>query len=300
MGSEIVDILRESVAAEWVRLVGLTPRLAVALVVVVLFVLAGRLLGRGMVRVLTRGKLPATHVAFFRGLVVWAVALVGLLVALNVLGLQGAAAGLLAGGGITAVALGFAFRGIGENLLAGLFLAFSRPFERGHLIQSNSFVGEVRGIELRHTHIRTADGKDVFIPSSQIFNEPLVNFTRDGLRRGSFVIGIDYADDTSAARRALADKTSRVGGVLPEPKPAASVSAMTPNYVELEVSFWVNVFERGVSLVAVRSAVMEACRLALMEAGFTFSSSVSTNIDLSVGAPVGVRLDRGEAGSTAG
>jgi small-conductance mechanosensitive channel len=49
----------------------------------------------------------------------WGVGLLGFALALNLVGLRAVASGLQAGGGITAVVLGFAFREIGENLLAG-------------------------------------------------------------------------------------------------------------------------------------------------------------------------------------
>lgn len=161
--------------------------------------------------------------------------LFGLIIALNLLGLRGAAASLLDGGGVTAVVLGFAFREIGENFLAGFVLAFSRPFEVGDLIQSEELLGEVRGIELRHTHIRTADGRDIFIPSSQIVNKPVVNYTRDGLRSPSFTVGIDYADDSERARQILLKIVQSTEGVL-------EIPALAAQYVELEVVFWIDTF----------------------------------------------------------
>ena len=96
----------------------------------------------------------------------WIAAFVGALLALKVMGFEGVAAGMLAGGGATAIVFGFAFRQIGENLLAGLFLVFSRPFRIGDLIQSGGLPeGTVEALDLRNTHIRTTDGRDIFIPN---------------------------------------------------------------------------------------------------------------------------------------
>jgi hypothetical protein len=67
---------------------------------------------------------------------------------------------------------GFAFREIGENFLEGFFPAFSRPIDEGDLIQCADLRGVVRTIELRFTHIRSADGRDIFISSSRIFKSP--------------------------------------------------------------------------------------------------------------------------------
>ena len=138
------------------------------------------------------------------------------------------ATSLLATGGLMAVVLGFAFRDIGENLLAGVLLAFSRSFDVGDLIESSGLQGRVRAIELRHVHIRTADGCDIFIPSAAIFRNPLHNFTRDGLRRGRFTVGIDYGDDPVRALEILAETVGSTPGVLPEPKSSVAMSGFTP------------------------------------------------------------------------
>ena len=138
-----MEALIDSLKNEWENLIRLAPRVVFALLVLVLLIWIGRVIGRLFVKFLERGKLTRTHKSFFRHVVTWSFALLGVVIGLNVLGLQAAAAGLMAGGGITAVVLGFAFRGIGENFLAGFFLAFSRPFEIGDVIQSGEFVDPV-------------------------------------------------------------------------------------------------------------------------------------------------------------
>lgn len=285
-----MEILLESLQSERHNLVRISPRILVALFVLILFVIFGRLLGRAVVAIVARGNFKPTHRSFFRSLTGWLFGLIGLILALNVLGLKSLAASLVAGGGITAVVLGFAFREIGENFLAGFFLAFSRPFEVGDLVQCGDMQGIVRGIELRSTHIRAADGRDIFIPSSQIFNNPLVNFTKDGLRRLSFVIGIDYSDGCRKVRELLIDTVSGIEQVLTDPAPGAIMSALAPTYVELEVFFWVDMFRKGTELLAVRSEAIERCRLAVMTAGFTVSSNVTTNVSMATPQALSVQV----------
>ncbi len=289
--------LVDSLIAQWEAMVDFTPRVLLAAIAVLVFLALGKALGRGVGLLLKQGKLTPTHQLFFRRLVSWLALLIGFAVALNVVGLGGVAAGLLAGGGLTAVVLGFAFRQIGENLLAGLFLAFSRPFDTNDLVESGEFKGTVRKIELRHTHIRTADGRDIFIPNAQIFNSPLVNYTRDGLLRPSFTLGLDYRDDAGAACRLLAAEAAGVPGVLAEPAPAANVVGLTANVVEIEVTFWVNTFAKGLALPRVKGEVMERSRAALVAAGYTVSSEVSSRLEVALegGAP-GVEGDAPPAG----
>lgn len=279
-------------------LIDRAPDVFMALVVLVVFVILGRLAGRLLDRVLVRGRLSATHRGFFRGLAAWLVGLLGVALALSVLGLSGLAAGLVTSGGITAIVLGFAFRGIGENLLAGFFLAFSRPFDVGDYIASEGLEGTVRGIALRSTHIRTTDGLDVYIPSAQIFNSPLINFTRDNRRRPSFRIGLDYRSDLPAARELLLDTVRKVSGVLEQPPVGVFVVGTQAQYVELEVAFWIDT--AVTSLGPHRGEIIEACVAALAEAGFVLSSEITTGVVLDVPGPVPVAMTRGEARDEAG
>ena len=282
----MLNRLSESLLAFWQKTIDLAPQALLAIIVLVIFLLIGRAAGRGLGLVLQRAGLTPTHQLFFRRLVRWAAGLVGLAVALSLVGLGGVAAGLLAGGSLTAVVFGFAFRQIGENLLSGLFLAFSRPFNVDDYIESAGLEGTVRAIELRHTHIRTADGRDVYIPNAQIFNQPLTNYTRDGRLRPSFKVGLDYRDDIAAACALLAAETAAGGCVLADPPPAANVCGLAATVVEIEVVYWVDAFAAGYDGLRVKGEVMDRCRAALLAAGFTVSSETSTRLDVQVsGAP---------------
>ena len=194
-------------------------------------------------------------------------------------GLPGDLRGLLAGGGATAIIVGFAFREIGENFLAGLFLAFSRPFRLGDLIRSGDLPeGEVRAVHLRNTQIRTADGRDIYIPNGRMFNEPLVNFTRDGLRRPTFTLGVDYRDPIPQVRTTLRTAVAAVDGVLDHPEPRVEIVDLSAAFVLLEVQVWINTFS-GTDFASVQSATMEACRRTILENGWTISSEVTSVLE---------------------
>ncbi len=281
-----MEIILESLRSEWLDLLRASPRLIAALLLFAFVLLLGRLAGRGLKLALSRAKFPQTHQDFFRKLVIWVFAFIGFSMSLNVVGLKGVAAGLLTGGGITAVVLGFAFREIGENFLAGFFLAFSRPFRIGDLIQTGDLEGVVKGIELRSTHIRSADGRDIFVPSSQLFKNPLINFTLDGQRRLEFNIGIDYRDDSEKASSIMLSEINKDPDVLADPAPFAGISKLAEPYVELVAMFWIDTFKEGNDVRVTRSRLMGACRRALLAAGYTVSSEVSTSIQLQADAPL--------------
>ena len=265
------------------------PQAVAAALTFLAFTVLGRLAGIAITR-FAGHRASARFSTVARRVVQWTFTVFGVAIALHILGLTAIAGSLLATGGLMAVILGFAFRSIGENLLAGIFLGFSRTFEVGDLIESSGHTGTVRDINLRSVQVRTADGRDIFIPCAQIFTNPLVNFTRDGLRRGDFVVGVDYRHDPGEVRELLLRTVSRAKGVLGEPAPTALVSEFHASYQELRVFFWVDIRGEG-NLGQIRSHLMRSCLQALKDAGIVLSADVTTALSL---APVRVELP-GEA-----
>lgn len=80
---------------------------------------------------------------------------------------------LVAGLGLTGFALGFAFRDVLSNVLAGVLILMYRPFNRGERIAVTGLEGTVTGIDLRYT-VLESDGKTILIPNANLFTNPIV------------------------------------------------------------------------------------------------------------------------------
>jgi small conductance mechanosensitive channel len=80
---------------------------------------------------------------------------------------------LVAGLGLTGFALGFAFRDILSNLLAGILLLMFRPFGIDDQISVSGLEGQVANIDLRYTVLKQP-GKVVLIPNSNLFTNPIL------------------------------------------------------------------------------------------------------------------------------
>lgn len=287
-----MDIVLQSLTNEWESLLRAAPRLIFAILVFLAILALGRLAGRGLSVVLARADSPMSHREFFRKLVIWIFVFFGISIALNVIGLRGAAAGMLTGGGVTAVVLGFAFREIGENFLAGFFLAFSRPFRQGDLIRSGDLEGVVTGTEIRSTKIRTAEGSDIFIPSSQLFKSPLINYTLDGLRRLEFKVGIDYRNDPQAACSRLLEQVALDKNILTHPAPFAGISELAPSFVQISVTFWLDTLKIKSDIRKIRSNLMDRCRKVLIDDGYTVSAEVTTAVSLAAAQSIPVEVNK--------
>ncbi|MAO66561.1 MAG: hypothetical protein CL666_16340 [Balneola sp.] len=281
--------MNEQVQAQFQRIVELIPEITGAAIALIVFFFIGRVSSKGVARLLeSREHKGVKQTRLVIKLIRWVFNIIGIIVGLNILGLTEVAASFLAAGGVVAVVLGFAFREIGENLLAGFFLSFSRSFDVGDLIESSGIRGIVKRIEIREVHIRTADGCDVYIPSATIYKNPLHNFTRDGLRRSNFTIGIDYGDNPQAARELVLATIRKNAHVLEEPEANVQISGFNASFVELTAYFWVNTFNTAPGMGEIRSLAMKETQQALADNGYTFSSNVTTAIDM---LPVKVDLD---------
>lgn len=279
---DIVQLLTEAFDADLRSLIRALPRVLAALSAVLVFYFLSRGARRTALALLARGQLRPLHRKLFARLIAWMVLLLGLLSAMSIMGWSQLVQGVLTGGGFTAVVLGFAFREIGENILAGFLLSFSRPFEAGDVIRSGEHQGTVKDIDIRHTHVRTADGQDIFVPSAMIYKEPLINFTKDGLRRACFRVGIDYRNDAQSACFRFREAVCAVPGVLAEPAPTASIAALDGGYVILELSYWVDAIEQSPrALLDVHTKALDTVRQTGLREGFTFSAEVSSAVALS-------------------
>jgi small conductance mechanosensitive channel len=94
----------------------------------------------------------------------------GAITALGTVGVDVSA--LVAGLGLTGFALGFAFRDILSNVLAGFLILLYRPFRRGDHITVSGMEGRVSDIDLRYTTLESG-ANTILIPNSNLFTNPI-------------------------------------------------------------------------------------------------------------------------------
>lgn len=75
--------------------------------------------------------------------------------------------------GLSSVAVGFAFKEILQNFLAGSLIVFSQPFKIGDTIQVKEFKGRVLQIAIRETRLLGEDGSLIIIPNGEVYSNPI-------------------------------------------------------------------------------------------------------------------------------
>ncbi len=149
----------------------------------------------------------------------WAMFIVGLMLAITVIAPSITPGDLFAGLGVSSVAIGFAFKDILQNMLAGILILLRQPFEVGDQIVSGGHEGTVEKIETRATLVKTYDGRRVVIPNSEIYTSSVVVNTAFDSRRSQYDIGIGCNDDWKRARALMVEACRNVEGVLSDPAP---------------------------------------------------------------------------------
>ena len=194
---------------------------------------------------------------------------------LYILGLGGIAGSFLGAAGISAFVIGFALKDIGENFLAGVIMAFDRPFSIGDTIKTNDVEGVIKMMSLRDTHVKTFDGKDVFVPNGQIIKNPLYNYTMDGFMRQNFTIGVDYSADLNQARTIIMNTIRSIPGILGDEKPPRThVKNLNTSTIDIECHFWINTFDEKYSGLELKSIAQSRTIKALIESGIGMPSDI--------------------------
>ena len=215
------------------------PNILIGLLVLVLFMLAARAVRRTVQRVSETRRHRNLAIALSR-MAQWAMLLVGVLIAVTIAFPNFTPADLISALGITGIAIGFAFRDIFENFLAGILILVTEPFRINDQIVAEGFEGTVENIETRATTIVTYDGRRVVIPNSKLFKSSVMINTAFDKRRLQYDVTIGNGDDMRQAKRLMLETVRGIDGVLAEPAPDALVIGFADNGVTIRLRWWIN------------------------------------------------------------
>ncbi len=167
--------------------------------------------------------------------------------------------------GIGGIAIGFAFKDIFQNLLAGILILLRHPFRVGDEITTGEFTGTVEAIETRATFIRTYDGRRVIIPNGDVYTKPVTVISAYDMLRSEYDIGIGYGDDLAQAKRIALDAMKLVDGVLADPAPDVLVWELGESSKNIRIRWWTQP-ARG-DVLRTRDAVLKGVAEAIAGAG---------------------------------
>ncbi|QMS92102.1 mechanosensitive ion channel family protein [Nostoc edaphicum CCNP1411] len=246
--------------------IALLPNILLGLIVFILFLfIASRI--KALVKRLTRNRRSARNLGLVLGRLAQGLTiLIGLFIALSIVIPTFQAGDLIQLLGISGVAIGFAFRDILQNFLAGILILLTEPFQIDDQIVFKGFEGTVENIETRATTIRTYDGRRIVIPNSELFTNSVTVNTAFDNRRLEYDVGIGYNDDIDRAKQLMLDAMLSVDEVLKDPAPDVLAMELAESTVNIRVRWWVHPPRRADNLIS-RDKVIIAIKKKLVANG---------------------------------
>lgn len=256
--SILIAQLREITRAS----IELLPQIAVALIVILLTAGLSKLTRSITRRGFKRTKLRKSLKELFTLLISIFVWVLGIMIAAVIMFPGLTPASMLAGLGIGSVAIGFAFKDVFENFLAGIIILFRREMRIGDYIECEDIEGQVDQIAIRESHIRQTDGQLVIVPNSILFKNPVTVRTSLEKRRVTVICGVAYDVDLAEARSVIQKAVEACDTVEQDEKPIqVFAKEFGDSSINFEVTWWTG--SKPVDVRSSRDQVISSIKLAL-------------------------------------
>ncbi|RWH22673.1 mechanosensitive ion channel domain-containing protein [Mesorhizobium sp.] len=173
---------------------------------------------------------------FFSQVVRYGILILVVIMVLGQFGVQ--TASIIAAIGAAGLAIGLALQGTLQNIAAGIMLLALRPFRIGEYVEVGAIAGSIEEIGLFATKLRTVEGIYILAPNQTLWNQPVRNFTRNGVRRTDISLSIGSWNDIDRGQKTLLAIANAEKRVRREPAPIAFIAGLGESTVSLTLRYW--------------------------------------------------------------
>ncbi len=156
------------------------------------------------------GTTTVAALSFISKIVLWSIVL---LLALENFGFDVTA--LVAGLGVTGIAVALALQNVLGDLFASLSIVLDRPFVIGDYIVVDALQGTVERIGLKTTRVRSLSGEQIIFSNADLLRSRVRNFKRMQERRVAYTFGVTY-QTTEAQLAAIPNIVREIIGAQPD------------------------------------------------------------------------------------
>ncbi len=186
---------------------------------------------------MTRQQVHSSLQPFFLSVTITSLYILLVILVMNVIGFPLDIFTTIIGG--ATVAIGLALSGTFQNFAGGVLILLLKPFELDDSIIAQGQDGKVTSIQIFYTVLLTADNKTVIIPNGKLFNEVIVNVTREGKRRLDFEVKVGYVVDIDQVKDVITTTVKSSKSVLSNPAIRVGVIALEVDSIRFAVNVWV-------------------------------------------------------------
>ncbi|MDX1555557.1 MAG: mechanosensitive ion channel family protein [Xanthomonadales bacterium] len=241
------------------------PNIGVAIVLLIVTWVFARVAKRIIGRALSAARVRNALIELAQTLSSIGIWILGILIVMSVLFPSVKPSSILAALGVGGIAVGFAFKDIFENFLAGVMILLRKPMRLGDFIECEGVEGKIEEILIRDTYVRQNDGQLVLLPNAMLFKNPVYVRTEKELRRYEVIAGVAYDADVDEAREVIRKAVEAVDMVSREKPVDVFAREFNSSSVDFAVRWWTDSEQR--EMHKSRDQVIASIKRALDEAG---------------------------------
>ena len=213
-------------------------KFVMAIVVLLVGLMVVKWITKGMVKMMKKGNVNESLIPFLKSMTNILLKVMLIISVMGMVGIQ--MTSFIAILGAAGLAVGLALQGTLQNFAGGVMILLFKPYEVGHFIEAQGFMGTVKEIQIFTTVLSTPDNRKVIIPNSPLATGSITNFSAMPTRRIDFAFGIGYSDDIDKSKAILLKMAQKDDRVLKEDNPPeVMVEALADSSVNLKLRVWV-------------------------------------------------------------
>ncbi|RYY37044.1 MAG: mechanosensitive ion channel [Sphingobacteriaceae bacterium] len=222
-------------AYKWIVFHG--PNILTGLIVLIAGLWFIRLLKSRIRRKMSAEEVHSSLQPFLLSVSITALNILLVLLVLTIMGVEASAFTTLVGA--FGVAVGLALSGTLQNFAGGVLILLLKPFELNDNIIAQGQDGKVTSIQIFFTVLLTADNKTIIIPNGKLFNEVIVNITREGSRRLDFEIEVGYAGKSERVKKVIEDAIKNAPYIIKGKPVKVGIVKLLLDRMVFTVNVWV-------------------------------------------------------------
>ncbi|WAI02280.1 mechanosensitive ion channel family protein [Methanogenium organophilum] len=217
----------------------ITPEaLIFAVLALVIGYIAAKLIVRWVERMLRRqGHLTEVATGLLGRIISVLLYIIVVLIAVSFLGVDvnGIVLGLSA---IIGLVIAFGMKDTVNNFAAGIWIASMNLFEKGEEVTIGGHWGIVQTIGIMATQLTAAGSNIITIPNGNVWNDSIINYTRNPERRIDQSFGVSYESDMTKVVQIALSIAKTHPKVLDSPEPVVIFAEMADSSVNFTLRCW--------------------------------------------------------------
>jgi len=233
--TEEIDRVGELVEQGTEYLIGKSPEIIAALLVLIVGAIVAKLVSNMILKICGKRSIDVTLSRFFASFAKILIIVLFLIVAVSKLGIE--LTPFVALLGASAFGLSLAVQGPISNYGSGIVIIVTRPFKVDDTLTVLGLTGIVDEVNLGSTRLKTEDGQEITIPNRKVLGEVLTNSFDLMVVEG--VVGIEYGSDPEKAIEVVRAAIVESSGVDADKVPQVGIQGFGDSSVDIGYRYWV-------------------------------------------------------------